>query len=269
MHKKSYYEINHIVSGWIKDYADKNGIKSLVIGVSGGIDSALVSYLCALTGLKVYAVSMPIHQPKDHLTRANEHIHWLKEKFENVESVEIDLTSSFEVINGELTMMLGHENELCSANTRARLRMTTLYHLATDKSGIIVGTGNKVEDFGVGFFTKYGDGGVDISPIAAFMKSEVRKMATEAGIIEPIINAVPSDGLREGNLSDEQQIGASYDELEWAMEWAVITKGKHPQAPGYQLSERQQEVFKIYKAFSKKNHHKMVAIPIFPLELTK
>ena len=188
---KKWTLINEKVSNWIQKYTINGKIKCLVIGVSGGIDSAVVSYLCAMTGFKVYVVSMPIHQPKSHLTRANNHIKWLKENFTNIEEIYVDLTAAFDVLDAQLTTMLRTPNELCSANTRSRLRMTTLYHLATANHGIVVGTGNKVEDFGVGFFTKYGDGGVDISPIAGFMKSEVREMARAGNLLEEIINAVP------------------------------------------------------------------------------
>lgn len=254
-----------LVSNWIQNYAQTNGIKSLVIGVSGGIDSALVSYLCALTGMKTYVVSMPIHQPKSHLSRASNHIAWLQEKFPNVEAKFVDLSTAFDILDTDLFEVIDGENQLCSANTRSRLRMTTLYHIATAKNGIVVGTGNKVEDFGVGFFTKYGDGGVDISPIADFMKSEVREMASAAGINQEIIDAVPSDGLWEGDLSDEQQIGASYDELEWAMKMIEV-HGTDPGDLAYlqlSLNTREKQVLEIYNRFNTKNRHKMVAIPVY------
>jgi NAD+ synthase len=261
---KKWTKVTNKVSEWIENYVHDNKIKSLVVGVSGGLDSAVVSYLCAMTGVKLYVVSMPIHQPQSHLIRATNHIKWLKERFTNVEEIYVDLTEAFDVLDGQLTTMLRHTNELCSANTRSRLRMTTLYHLASDVRGIVVGTGNKVEDFGIGFFTKYGDGGVDISPIAGFMKSEVKEMAIAGRLLDEIINAIPSDGLWEGDRTDENQIGASYDELEWAMN----TMESYPVDENIEkfeksLTERQVKVLEIYNSFNTKNKHKMLPIPVF------
>lgn len=260
---KNWQETNHKVSNWILEYAKKSKIESLVIGVSGGIDSAVVSYLCALTGMKVYVVSMPIHQPQSHLVRANNHIDWLIERFPNVEKLEIDLTSEFDLLDIKLSSITGN-NPLCSANTRSRLRMSTLYAIATAFKGIVVGTGNKVEDFGVGFFTKYGDGGVDISPIASFMKSEVKLMAIAANFLLEIINAIPSDGLWEGDRTDEDQIGASYDELEWAMKY-MTRYSTYPEIVELEddLTTRQKEIVRIYHSFHTKNQHKMLPIPIY------
>ena len=171
---------------WIKEYSNKNTIKSLVIGISGGIDSALTSTLCAETGIKTIVVSMPIHQHQAQLTRARNHIKWLENKYNNISSIEVNLSHVFDSFK---MLFADSPNDLALANSRARLRMTTLYQIAQSNKGLVVGTGNKVEDFGVGFYTKYGDGGVDISPIADLMKSEVRILAKELGVIDEIIKA--------------------------------------------------------------------------------
>lgn len=247
--------MNEQVSRWIRQYAEKNGIQCLVVGVSGGIDSALVSYLCAKTGLTTYVVNIPIKQSTSSAIRAKDHIIWLKENFTNVVDFHVDLTEEFEMLNSKLNSSLSVNSNLCSANLRSRMRMETLYHLAGAHRGIVVGTGNKVEDFGVGFFTKWGDGGVDISPIAGFMKSEVGYMAKVAGIIEKILKAVPSDDLWDNGATDEDQIGASYKHLEWAMEMQG--------APENNLSEKGKKVMSIYNSFNTKNAHKMNPIPVF------
>ncbi|CAF1503967.1 unnamed protein product [Didymodactylos carnosus] len=256
--------IGHIVE-WIKDYQKANSsIKGFCVGVSGGIDSAVTSTLCAETGLPILLLEMPIHQAKDQVSRAREHINWLKEQYlDKVQSYEIDLTQTFDVIKTTLThMQENKETELALANTRSRLRMVTLYYYAQLNGYVVVGTGNKVEDFGVGFFTKYGDGGVDISPIADLMKSEVRAVARKLGIIQSIIDAPPTDGLFGDSRTDEDQIGATYDELEWAMNY-IDQKSEQI------LTERQKEVIGIYEQRQKVNHHKMVQIPtcILPAHL--
>lgn len=235
---------------WIKDYCLNNNITSLIIGVSGGVDSGLVSTLCALTNLPTYVISMPIHQKIDQLNRARNHCKWLTEKYSNVVFIEKDLTSINDLFKNSLQEF---SNPLGNANTRSRLRMVCLYQISSYYNGIVVGTGNKVEDFGVGFFTKYGDGGVDISPIADLTKSEVRAMAHILGIPFYIVNAVPTDGLWEDDRTDENQIGASYEELEWAMN---VNSEK-------EITDRQKEVLKIYQNFNKKNQHKMIPIPVF------
>jgi NAD+ synthase len=245
----------HKISKWILDYSRKNKIKSLVVGVSGGIDSAVVSTLCCQTGIETYIISMPIHQKKDQLERATLHCKWLQQKFENATFLEIDLTEVFESFSSLFSSTL--KTDLSLANSRSRLRMTTLYQISSSKCGIVVGTGNKVEDFGVGFFTKYGDGGVDISPIADLTKTEVRKLGSDLGIDRSIIEAKPTDGLWEDDRSDEDQIGASYPELEWAMDF----NGNKDL-----LSDREREVLSIYKKFNKSNKHKMKKIPIFKNE---
>lgn len=238
---------------WIKDYSEKNNF-SLVVGISGGIDSALVSTLCAKTELTTYVVSMPIFQKEDQLLRARNHIKWLKSNYDNVVDLEFDLTESFQSFSNNFKNNESFNSPLSLANSRSRLRMTTLYHIASNVNGIVVGTGNKVEDFGVGFFTKYGDGGVDISPIADLTKTEVRQMAKTLGVNDDIIVAKPTDGLWEDDRSDEDQIGATYEELEWAMEFNGDLS---------ELSERNREVYNIYKKFNNSNKHKMIEIPVY------
>ncbi len=246
----------HIIS-WLKSYAEKAGVKGFVVGVSGGIDSALTSTLCAKTGLPTLCVEMPIHQAESQVTRAEEHIKQLKEKFSNVSEVRVNLTSTFEdfkkvVPSTESSAKL----DLTLANTRARLRMTTLYYFAGLHSYLVAGTGNKVEDFGVGFYTKYGDGGVDLSPIADLMKSEVYDLAAYLDVPESIQKAQPTDGLFGDSRTDEDQIGASYDELEWAMKMQDLQKNESD------FTGRQKEVFKIYERLNRINQHKMVPIPV-------
>ena len=257
--------IDHIVN-WLKDYAEKANIKGFVVGVSGGIDSGLTSTLCAKTGLQTICVEMPIHQAPSQVTRAQEHIAQLKERFPNVSDSRVDLTPVFEsmkeqVPNSENKALL----DLSLANTRARLRMSTLYYIAGINQYLVAGTGNKVEDFGVGFYTKYGDGGVDLSPIADLMKSEVYILAKSLGVPESIQKAAPTDGLFGDSRSDEDQIGASYDELEWAMN--EISKGNKVE----DFTGRKQEVLSIYLRLNTVNQHKMNPIPVckIPLELKK
>jgi len=247
---------NHIVN-WLKSYAENAKIEGFVIGISGGVDSAVTSTLCAQTGLKVLCVEMPIHQAASHVERGREHIAKLKEAFPNVSSVEANLTDVFESFKNEVP-----KNEdlvitnLSLANTRARLRMTTLYYFAGIYNYLVAGTGNKVEDFGVGFYTKYGDGGVDLSPIADLMKSEVYLLAKYLEIPNSILVAAPTDGLFGDDRSDEDQLGASYDELEWAM------KANETKLDPTKFNEREQVVFDIYLRLSKSNQHKMQPIPV-------
>ena len=202
-----------IITSWIKDYADTHNIESLVVGVSGGIDSAVVSTLCALTGIQTYVLTMPIRQRQDQHDRSINHCIQLLEKYSNVHWETIDLTKTSESFENLFTA----NNKLALANSRARLRMTTLYQVAQENKGIVVGTGNRVEDFGVGFFTKYGDGGVDISPIADCLKTEVWDMGRELGVNQDIIEAAPTDGLWDDARTDEKQLGMTYPELEQAM----------------------------------------------------
>lgn len=249
--------INEHIVNWLRSYADNAKIKGFVVGISGGIDSALTSTLCAQTGYPTLCVEMPIHQAHSHVTRAREHIKNLKERFTNVSGAVADLTPVFETFKQHVP---DSDNpyllDLTLANTRARLRMTTLYYFAGLHSALVAGTGNKVEDFGVGFFTKYGDGGVDVSPIADLLKSEVRLMAKHLGITESIITAKPTDGLFGDDRSDEDQLGASYEELEWAM--AETEKGKNSD----DFEGRKKVVFEIFNSLNKVNQHKMRPIPV-------
>ncbi len=250
-----YQDLANDITHWIKNYAESNCISTLVIGVSGGIDSAVTSTLSAKTGLPTIVLNMPIHQDPEQYELSNKHISWLESNFDNVEGRLVDLTRTYDVFNLE---MKEHDlSSLALANSRARLRMTTLYAIAGSNGGIVVGTGNKVEDFGVGFFTKYGDGGVDISPIADLMKSEVYEIARALDVIEDIQQAAPTDGLWDDGRTDEEQIGATYAELEWAM--------RHEENPSEDLTKRQHQVLEIYRGFNKANSHKMNPIPIFEM----
>ena len=234
--------INHI-SNWLKSYAQNARVKGFVIGISGGIDSAVTSTLAAKTGLPLLCVELPIHQNKTQVERGLKHIAWLKESFENVSSVELQLSSVYDSFTSQLSDNEA-QNELALVNTRARLRMTTLYQVAAANKGIVVGTGNKVEDFGVGFYTKYGDGGVDISPIADCNKSEVWKIGKSINILQEIIDAVPTDGLWDDGRTDEGQLGLKYEELEEAMNNVnSINREK-------------------YEKIRKMNLHKMEPIPV-------
>lgn len=247
---------NHIVN-WLRDYATKAGLKGFVIGVSGGIDSAVTSTLCARTGLEVVCLEMPIHQAPSQVNRALNHVAWLQKNHTNVRMTQVNLTPVFDSLIAALPKVSNEEDRFMSlANTRARLRMTSLYYFAALESLLVAGTGNKVEDFGVGFYTKYGDGGVDLSPIADLMKSEVYALAEYLGVNQEIIEAAPTDGLWGDDRTDEDQIGASYDELEWAMHYL------EEKVDDMGLSDRQKEVLSIYKKLHKANLHKMVEIPV-------
>lgn len=239
---------------WLRAYSARAGTKGFVIGISGGIDSALTSTLCALTDLPTLVISLPLRQHKPERDRANEHLNWLKKKFPNVRSVEVDLTSTFEALENALPEEI--QDWLTMANSRSRLRMTTLYAFAGHNKMLVTGTGNKVEDFGVGFFTKYGDGGVDISPIANLMKSDVYSLAKHLGVVNSILSAAPTDGLWADGRTDEDQIGATYDELEWAMKFL-----EDPQDFST-LSQRQVAVLDIYERLHKATLHKMQPIPV-------
>lgn len=237
---------------WIKAYSENNNLNTLVVGISGGIDSALVSTLCSMTGIETVVVSLPIYQKEDQLHRARNHGKWLLEKYKNVIFIEKDLSNLFDEFKS--TFLESEITPLSLANSRSRLRMTTLYQIAGAKCGMVVGTGNKVEDFGVGFFTKYGDGGVDISPIGDLTKTQVRNLSVKLGIINEIIIADPTDGLWDDEKTDEQQIGATYEELEWAMGFNGSIED---------LDKRELDVYSIYNRLNKLNKHKMIEIPVF------
>ena len=243
---------SHIKS-WLVDYLNKSNLNGFVVGVSGGVDSALTASLVASTGFPTLLLNMPIFQADTHIKRSDKQIAQLKNEFNNVSGAKIDLSDPFRAFKNQLPSSV--QDELSMANARARIRMTTLYAFASSHNYLVAGTGNKVEDFGVGFYTKYGDGGVDISPIADLLKSEVFQLAKHLNVIQEILEAKPTDGLWGDDRSDEDQIGASYDELEWAMQ--------HISSPQTHLfSERQKEVLKIYSQLNKANKHKMLPIPV-------
>lgn len=257
-------KVNNYIVNWLKSYAEKARVKGFVVGISGGIDSAVVSFLCAQTGLETLCVEISIHQSPLQINRAKEHIDLLQTKFSNIKRAKIDLTSIFEELKKQIPLDAEEQKlNLALANTRSRLRMTTLYYYAGIHSLLVAGTGNKIEDFGIGFFTKYGDGGVDISPIADLMKSEVYQLGHYLGVPDSIQTAVPTDGLFGDDRSDEDQIGASYDELEKAM--TAHQNGK----TSADFSGREKQVFDIYIRLNTINQHKMNPIPvcIIPEEL--
>ena len=247
--------INHITE-WIKSYATKHKIKTLVVGVSGGIDSAVVSTLCARAGLYTIAVSMPIRQSAHTHDLSVRHGQWLKDQFELVDHYVIDLTPAFEQFE---TATRVFSDELAYANSRARLRMVALYQLAQANNGLVVGTGNKVEDFGVGFFTKYGDGGVDISPIGDCYKTEVWAMGQELGVMQEIIDAEPTDGLWSDGRTDEDQLGMTYPELEQAMRLDPL---HDDEIEIRSLNRQQKSRLKRYREIRARNMHKMQPIPV-------
>lgn len=244
--------ISEYIKNWLLNYSNESKTSGFIIGISGGVDSAVTSTLCAQTNKKVILLSMPIRQTKTEFERANNHIKDLKERFKNVESIEINLTSSFTEIEKTLPKDVMN-NYLAMANSRSRLRMLTLYAVGQANNCLVAGTGNKVEDFGVGFYTKYGDGGVDISPIADLTKTQVWNLANYLKVITEIIIAKPTDGLFEDGRSDEDQIGASYPELEWAMGFSGDVS---------EIDERKKEVLHIYKRLNFINQHKMNPIPV-------
>ena len=253
---KDYSKLEFDIDRWIKDYYYVHALESLVVGVSGGIDSAVVSTLCAKTGLPTYVVRMPLESSHENTRLSDLHAEQLAEKYDNVTNVQIELSSVYDQLLHNINWWSEAQqfdrkeftsDELANANTKSRIRMVTLYQIAGAKKGIVVGTGNKVEDYGIGFYTKYGDGGVDIAPIADLYKTEVRELGGYLGVDALIIDAKPTDGLWDDGRSDEDQIGATYAELEEAMENST---GK--------------AVDILYK-FNSKNKHKMQPIPTFKL----
>ena len=242
---EDYEVLRHRIVDWIKNYAESNGIKSLVVGVSGGIDSAVTSTLAAETGLMTYCIGMPLLQNEEQESLSDIHLDWLGDTYWDTKTEKFDLSNLFEVFR--YTMRGYSKDKLALANSRSRLRMVTLYQVAQTVGGIVVGTGNKVEDYGIGFYTKYGDGGVDIAPIADLYKSEVWELGRHLGVNERIINAKPTDGLWEDGRTDEDQIGVTYAQLEEAMEYGT--------GPGLETLQH----------FSKQNRHKMEPIPTFKL----
>ena len=242
---ENYSELETRIVSWLKDYAEQFNIKAFVIGVSGGIDSAVSSTLAAKTGLPVYALGMPIYQKEEQETLSDAHLEWLESNFSNVVVQKFDLSKVFGTF--EFTMREFGADKHALANSRSRLRMVTLYQVATTVGGLVVGTGNKVEDYGVGFYTKYGDGGVDIAPIADLYKTEVWELGRHFGVDERIINVAPTDGLWDDGRTDEDQLGASYVQLEEAMEYGT--------GPGVEVLQK----------FNSQNKHKMEPIPTFKL----
>ncbi len=238
------------ISSWLREYAESSNMKCLVVGISGGIDSALVSTLCAMTGMKTYAVSLPLHQIKKLNDLSLLQGSWLSSRFANVKHMTFDLSNAYNVFVDNFKDC----TELSLANTKSRLRMTALYQIAGDNRGIVVGTGNKVEDFGIGFFTKYGDGGVDISPIGDMLKTEVWEMSRQLNIPREIIDALPTDGLWSDGRTDQDQIGLSYEELELAM--GLCESGVSPR------NESEKRSIEIYKSHRSRNMHKMLPIPV-------
>jgi NAD+ synthase len=258
--------IKHITK-WIKSYATKNKISTLVVGISGGIDSSVVSALCAETGLKTIVVQMPIRQNKKLDNRSSMQATWLLERYkENVTHMSMDLTPVFTAFEKKTDPFCGSidaaQVNLAFANSRARLRMMTLYQIAQSHMGIVVGTGNKVEDFGVGFFTKYGDGGVDISPIGDCLKTEVWDMGREFGLPQEIIDAPPTDGLWGDDRTDEDQLGMSYPDLERAMANDALEKQCVYDTLPIQMSKEERAQLKTYRAIRSRNLHKMEPIPV-------
>lgn len=248
--------IDHIV-GWLGDYAKESRMRGFVVGVSGGVDSAVVSSLAARTGLKTLLLELPIRQNADQVSRAREHMSALAGRYPNVQGMRVDLTPTFDTFQRSVVLSDTQPSleALALANARSRLRMLTLYYYGQLYSLLVTGTGNKVEDFGVGFFTKYGDGGVDISPIADLLKTEVYQLAAALDIAESIQKAVPTDGLWDTERTDEEQMGATYPELEWAMS----VYGRHRQED---FTGRQAEVLAIYDRLNKAMQHKVNPIPI-------
>jgi NAD+ synthase len=256
--------INHIVK-WLKAYAKSAKISTFVVGISGGIDSSVVSALCAKTGIKTIVVQMPIKQNKKLDNRSSMQATWLMDRYPNVTHMAMDLTPVFSAFEKKVDPFCNIEDDtygtykLASANTRARLRMMTLYQIAQCHGGLVVGTGNRVEDFGVGFFTKYGDGGVDISPIGDCLKTQVWDMGRELGLEQEIIDAEPTDGLWDDGRTDEGQLGMTYPELEHAMELHNYDNCVYNPLT---LTKTEKAQLKKYREIRARNMHKMLPIPV-------
>ena len=248
------------ISTWLKDYAIRNNRKAFVLGVSGGVDSALVSTLCAMTDFPTHCVLLPCQSKLDQTDRGEKHIAWLQSKFSNVKRHAIDLTSTFEAFKAQVDGL--YANPLAYANTKSRLRMVTLYQIATVTGGLVAGTGNKVEDYALFFYTKGGDGMVDIAPIGDLYKSEVREMCRQLGVLPELSEAIPTDGLWDNSPSDEDQLGASYDEFEWAMKF--LDNNSFCNVNQFlTLTARQQEVLKLYNKWHTAGLHKSKPIPTY------
>lgn len=244
------------IVNWLDIYSKNSGLEAYVVGVSGGIDSALVSTLCASTGRPTHVFNIPIKSAEKNTNLSTLQCNWLATHYKNVVIHNVDLSGTYDKFMQSFNDIA--VNHLACANTKSRLRMVLLYHYATSLNALVVGTGNKIEDYGVGFFTKYGDGGVDLSPIADLTKTEVRECARVLGVPVDIINAPPTDGLWDDGRTDESQIGATYEELEWAMDYVDTDKA-------YPLTPRQQNVIDIFLGFRNKNKHKINPIPVFKL----
>lgn len=270
---KDYDELENNIIKWISDYCLINKINNLVVGISGGIDSSVVSTLCALTGIKTFVVGMPINQIENQESLSDAHGTWLTKKFKNVEFLKTDMSSVYDSFLQTISTDTGERfatNRLAQANSRSRIRMVTLYQVAGSIGGIVVGTGNKVEDYGVGFYTKYGDGGVDIAPIADLYKTEVWELGKHLGVDQRIIDAPPTDGLWDDGRTDNDQLGVGYDMLEWVMESGIMTWNRDPideltQWKGKELTEEHKEAIHQYVKFNTQNQHKMQPIPTFKL----
>jgi len=272
MKKLDYSKVEKHIVEWLKEYAKNAKVEGFVIGISGGVDSAVTSTLAAKTGLKLYTIQMPIKQKSEEVNRATSHVYWLVENFPNVFPLTCDLTNTFNSFLSEIEKSENKEGQnMAEANTRSRLRMVTLYYHASIKKCLVLGTGNKVEDFGVGFYTKYGDGGVDLSPIADLMKSEVRELGRHMCILKELSEAIATDGLWDDSMTDEKQLGASYDDLEWAMEWIANNPlGFNFSTDQFDaLPKRQANAVSIYKKRFFANQHKMEPIPVCNLSELK
>jgi len=274
IYKETYMDTINIVKRiklWLINQIKETDLKGFVIGVSGGVDSAVVSTLCADTGFPVICVRMPLNSSFNSLKRAKEHVEWLIKKYSNVTDFEVDLGSSFESYIGRLPEEA--KKELALVNTKSRFRMVTLYSFAGSNEYFVVGTGNKIEDYGIGYFTKFGDGACDLSPIGDLKKSQVYDVAKYLGIIESIQFAEPSDGLWDDNRSDEESIGATYEELEWAMDFCeenrIESLSQYKKMENLSISKRQEKVLNIYLSRHEKNQHKIKMPPICLLNINE